>query len=233
MDKIQSEADARAVAGSADDYDQGEDSDEGQESVGVDEAEERTKSRKRPSASISSEDDRREERRAANRKSAFDSRQRRKRLMESLQESLESLTKENQLLRRQNDSLRQELKDVTALYERSRSLSMAMPQGRAVNPLTAASTSLLSSQAGGLNPNLSAMLASLGGAGRTQWPAASTISSPLTSLSEPHFAPNDPTLALLRELSAVQPQRELGLDQLSRRQGLVVSEQVNKPESRD
>lgn len=56
-----------------------------------------------------SEDERLEERRAANRRSALESRQRRKNLIESLQKQVEQLTKETTELRAVNDTLRLQL----------------------------------------------------------------------------------------------------------------------------
>ena len=56
-----------------------------------------------------SEEERLEERRAANRRSALESRQRRKNLIESLQKQVEQLTKETTELRAINDTLRLQL----------------------------------------------------------------------------------------------------------------------------
>lgn len=55
------------------------------------------------------EEERRDERRTANRRSAFESRQRRKVLIEELQETVQRLSKENALVRKEADNLRLEV----------------------------------------------------------------------------------------------------------------------------
>ena len=57
------------------------------------------------------EEERRAERRAANRRSAFESRQRRKILIEDLQETVQSLSKENAAIRKEADALKIQLQE--------------------------------------------------------------------------------------------------------------------------
>lgn len=78
------------------------------------------------------EEERREERRTANRRSAFESRHRRKVLIEELQGAVESLSKENAAIRKEADSLRVEVHRLTTENRRlhlqqqlSRSISVS------------------------------------------------------------------------------------------------------------
>ena len=67
--------------------------------------------RKRMEQAKMTEEERRAERRAANRRSAFESRQRRKILIEDLQETVQRFSKENAGLRKEVDTLRQALEE--------------------------------------------------------------------------------------------------------------------------
>lgn len=68
-----------------------------------------TKGKKRPNPEEPVDDDKKAERRAANRRSAFQSRQRRKILIEDLQRTVNALSKDNGDLRKTNDELRVQL----------------------------------------------------------------------------------------------------------------------------
>eukprot|EP00980_Cylindrotheca_fusiformis_P009194 scaffold2003_cov139-Cylindrotheca_fusiformis.AAC.10 len=85
------------------------DSDQSQDGSSGDEADPKMR-KKRPFSS--SDEEKKAERRAANRRSAFQSRQRRKILIEDLQRTVAGLSKDNSDLRKSNDDLRVQLKTV-------------------------------------------------------------------------------------------------------------------------
>eukprot|EP00429_Kryptoperidinium_foliaceum_P005577 CAMPEP_0176021496 /NCGR_PEP_ID=MMETSP0120_2-20121206/10438_1 /TAXON_ID=160619 /ORGANISM="Kryptoperidinium foliaceum, Strain CCMP 1326" /LENGTH=309 /DNA_ID=CAMNT_0017354609 /DNA_START=123 /DNA_END=1052 /DNA_ORIENTATION=+ len=74
--------------------------------------EEAKKGRKRPAPAAELDEDKKAERRAANRRSAFQSRQRRKILIEDLQRTVAALSKDNGDLRKSNEDLRVQLEAV-------------------------------------------------------------------------------------------------------------------------
>lgn len=113
-------------------------------------------------------DDKKAERRAANRRSAFQSRQRRKILIEDLQRTVSALSKDNGDLRKTNDDLRVQLE--ATLLENHQFRMQQQLAGAANNPSFLGAQSLHSAQAqallrGGGQAALSHLVTGAGAAG--------------------------------------------------------------------
>jgi hypothetical protein len=142
-------------------------SDNNSNAVSTDDEENEAKrtGKKRPLAD--SEEEKKAERRAANRRSAFQSRQRRKILIEDLQRTVAGLSKENTDLRKSNEDLRVQLKTILLENHQFR-MQQRIPgsQGGATGLMQA--SALLNG--GGQQPILSQLL---GGGGQVIGPSPS------------------------------------------------------------
>jgi hypothetical protein len=128
----------------------------------------RKKGRKRTNPEGEEDDGKKAERRAANRRSAFQSRQRRKILIEDLQRTVSALSKDNGDLRKTNDDLRVQLEGVVVENQQFRMQQQMSAQPAGMGLMGAPSLQSAQAQAllrGGGPSALSQLLAARGAAG--------------------------------------------------------------------
>ncbi|CAJ1957362.1 unnamed protein product [Cylindrotheca closterium] len=147
-----------------------------------------------------SEEEKKAERRAANRRSAFQSRQRRKILIEDLQRTVAGLSKENTDLRKSNEDLRVQLK---AILLENHQLRM---QQQMHNPNVGA-TDLMQASAllrgGGQNSAIAQLLGAGGVAGQLGGQAQPPVAADASSGNAPTSAPNGDNDSLLNSRLAL------------------------------
>ena len=169
--------------------------------------------RKRANPASNLDEDKKAERRAANRRSAFQSRQRRKILIEDLQRTVSALSKDNGDLRKTNEDLRVQL-EATLLENHQFRMQQQLAGVASSNPAFLGGSSLQSTQAllrGGNQSALSQLLAS----GRVPGLAGNGASGQ-GSTKGSSTENGDPLLNARLALAAAQPRTG---DKMSQSQG--------------
>lgn len=186
---------------------------------------EKTSGSKRPVPAAELDDDKKAERRAANRRSAFQSRQRRKILIDDLQRTVAALSKDNGDLRRALDEMRVQLEATLLENHQLRMQHQLGGMAAMGNPAAAlfGAQALQQAQAqallrgAGANPLLAQLLAAAGGGAAPALGAAAPAPPPVA----PAPTQNTTTEASQESSSAVAPAQDASKKEDSGIQGIL------------